>query len=132
MVARCSVGEIDIGQTLVAHGLAFAHAQYSQDYVAVEVGSMRSKQGIHAYQLVRLADFRAAKVAPKSSRPKQMSKLCPPGCIIKGNISAKGGRIFHVEGQRDYLTTSIRRENGERWFCSEPDARAAGWRAAKR
>lgn len=53
----------------------------------------------------------------------------PPGCEVKGNISINSGeRIYHVPGQRYYNDTIIRREYGERWFCSEAEARAAGWR----
>jgi hypothetical protein len=56
-----------------------------------------------------------------------------PGCNLKGNISiGSGERIFHVPGQSDYDSTNIRRDYGERWFCSEEDARAAGWRKAGR
>ena len=51
------------------------------------------------------------------------------GCSIKGNVSmSTGERIYHVPGQRYYLETSIRSEFGERFFCSEAEARAAGWR----
>ncbi|WP_075291977.1 hypothetical protein [Pararhizobium arenae] len=54
-------------------------------------------------------------------------------CDIKGNISiGSGERIFYVPGQENYLDTVIRVEYGERWFCSEADARAAGWRKAGR
>ena len=52
-------------------------------------------------------------------------------CNIKGNISINSGaRIYHVPGQHYYDDTVIRLEYGERWFCSEADARAAGWRRA--
>jgi micrococcal nuclease len=54
-----------------------------------------------------------------------------PACPIKGNISS-GGQIFHVPGQRDYCKTVIDLSKGERWFCSEAEAVAAGWRAALR
>lgn len=54
-------------------------------------------------------------------------------CVIKGNISINSGkRIYHVPGQEDYEATRIRTEYGERWFCTEADARAAGWRKAGR
>lgn len=52
-------------------------------------------------------------------------------CNIKGNISiGSGERIYHVPGQHYYDDTVIRLDYGERWFCSEADARAAGWRRA--
>ncbi|TDR34845.1 thermonuclease family protein [Aquamicrobium defluvii] len=52
-------------------------------------------------------------------------------CDIKGNISKGGERIYHVPGQKWYSRTKITTSKGERWFCSEQEARAAGWRRAK-
>ena len=53
-------------------------------------------------------------------------------CNIKGNISVRSGeRIYHVPGQEYYDETEIRPSQGERWFCSEAEARAAGWRRSK-
>ena len=49
-------------------------------------------------------------------------------CLIKGNISADGERIYHVPGGEWYEKTKIDIVRGERWFCSEEDARSAGWR----
>ncbi len=60
-------------------------------------------------------------------------QLYDPACDIKGNISINSReRIFHVRGQHDYDDTIIRTEYGEQWFCSEADARDAGWRKAGR
>jgi micrococcal nuclease len=53
------------------------------------------------------------------------------GCLIKGNISSVGEKIYHVPGQRYYDETKIDSAKGERWFCTRADAEAAGWRAAK-
>lgn len=53
------------------------------------------------------------------------------GCNIKSNISTRGERIYHVPGQEYYNETRIRAPLGERWFCSEEEARAAGWRRSK-
>lgn len=52
-------------------------------------------------------------------------------CNIKGNVSTQGERIYHVPGQKYYDDTRIRPSHGERWFCSEAEARAAGWRRSK-
>lgn len=52
-------------------------------------------------------------------------------CNIKGNVSTKGERIYHVPGQKYYNDTVIQSSHGERWFCSEEEARAAGWRRSK-
>ncbi|CAO4141552.1 putative membrane protein YttA [Methylorubrum aminovorans] len=52
-------------------------------------------------------------------------------CAIKGNISRKGDRIYHMPGSRDYDRTQINEASGERMFCSEDEAKAAGWRAPR-
>jgi hypothetical protein len=44
------------------------------------------------------------------------------GCVIKGNISSSGERIYHVPGQRYYDKTRINWSKGERWFCTEQEA----------
>ena len=54
------------------------------------------------------------------------------GCDIKGNIGPTGERIYHVPGDPWYAKTQISRHKGEKWFCSESDARAAGWRRSRR
>jgi micrococcal nuclease len=51
---------------------------------------------------------------------------CPP---VKA-INRKGERIYHVPGGRSYASTLIDTTRGERWFCSEGEAQAAGWRRA--
>ncbi len=57
--------------------------------------------------------------------------VASPGCVIKGNISySSGERIYHMPGQHWYEDTIIDPQKGERWFCTEADARAAGWRKA--
>jgi len=52
-----------------------------------------------------------------------------PDCLIKGNISSSGSRIYHLPGCGNYEDTSIS-QTGERWFCTEDEAEQAGWRKA--
>jgi hypothetical protein len=67
------------------------------------------------------------------------SSKCPNGCTsrksgcdIKGNISFNSKeKIYHVPGQNFYNDTKISPQYGERWFCTEAEARANGWRKAK-
>ena len=52
---------------------------------------------------------------------------------IKGNISlTTGEKIYHVPGGYYYDDTVIDEAKGERWFCTEAEAVAAGWRKSKR
>ena len=52
-------------------------------------------------------------------------------CLIKGNIGNKNAKIYHCPSWRDYEKTIIDEDKGERWFCTEAEAIAAGWRAPK-
>ena len=52
-------------------------------------------------------------------------------CNIKDNVSTRGERIYHMPDQRYYDETRISASHGERWFCSEAEARAAGWRRSR-
>lgn len=130
-VSRCLADGRDLSRTMVEEGAATAFRRYSTDYVAAETRARRTMRGIwqlNGRGLQRPAQYRAdrrrALAGPDTSPPH-------PGCVIKGNISSSG-RIYHRPGQRDYARTRINLARGERWFCSEREARAAGWRAARR
>tara|TARA_R110002049_G_scaffold46486_5_gene135077 strand:- start:888 stop:1553 length:666 start_codon:yes stop_codon:yes gene_type:complete len=123
-VARCTALGEDIGGWLVAEGFAFAYVQYGSDYVEIERRAAAADRGLHAVRMQTPAEHRKA----KRSRPVEASGACR----IKGNISAKGERIYHTPGQEFYSRTRINTAKGERWFCSEAAARAAGWRRARR
>jgi hypothetical protein len=61
-----------------------------------------------------------------------------PACPIKGNVGSKGERIYHKPGDRDYDRIVVKDcdhnvcAKGKRWFCSDAEAEAAGWRRALR
>jgi|MTBAKSStandDraft_1061840.scaffolds.fasta_scaffold05126_11 hypothetical protein len=65
---------------------------------------------------------------------------CPMGCKahlndcdIKGNISyTSKEKIFHAPGQEYYDPTVITPMFGERWFCTEEEAFANGWRKSRK
>lgn len=51
---------------------------------------------------------------------------------IKGNISQSGEKIYHMPGQQYYKVTEISTSEGEKMFCTEDEAKSAGWRRSKR
>lgn len=53
-------------------------------------------------------------------------------CDIKGNINDRQEKIYHLPESEWYEKTFIDASRGERWFCSEAEARAAGWRKSLR
>ena len=67
------------------------------------------------------------------SRPSSISSIALPGCSIKGNISvATGRKLYHLPGMRNYAATIIDLAKGERWFCTEAEAKSNGWIKAQR
>lgn len=76
-----------------------------------------SDAGVGAVQLIKSSETMVRKIGVS--------------CNIKGNISANGERIYRVPGDRDYNETVISRIYGERYFCSELEARQAGWRRSE-
>lgn len=124
MVARCFVGGRDVARSLVQDGLAMAYRKYAMDYVRDERKAAALDVGLHASDMQSPAQFRRA--GGNAGDPPDAA------CPIKGNISASGTRIFHSPGQNHYDRTRISQRKGERWFCTPEEARAAGWRAARR
>ena len=124
VVATCSVAGHDLGAELVRRGMAIAFRKYSMIYVPDENRARKSRVGLHAGTFQNPSAHRSVR--------KKAAGESAAGCRIKGNISKKGARIYHVPGQKFYAATRISTRAGERWFCSESDARAAGWRRAKR
>jgi len=52
-----------------------------------------------------------------------------PECVIKGNTSLNGGKIpmYRFPECAQYETTLVQLYLGDRWFCSEEEARKAGF-----
>ena len=127
-VARCRVAGRDLGRQLVRDGLALAYRKYSMAYAPDETAALEAGRGLHGHDMMRPAAHRRAARA----RTAQASGSGTTACAIKGNISRSGTRIYHMPGQVFYARTVIRPNAGERWFCTEVEARAAGWRRARR
>jgi hypothetical protein len=71
-------------------------------------------------------------IASTTARPKFASaEAAQRTCAIKGNINSVGVRIYHTPASPWYAQTTVKESRGQRWFCSEAEARAAGWRAAR-
>ena len=52
----------------------------------------------------------------------------PPDCLIKGNIHwKKKQKLYSRPGCYNYNKIVIDQKNGDRWFCSEEEAKSAGF-----
>lgn len=137
-LATCYVAGQDINAAMVRSGAAVAFRRYSRAYVPLEQAARKDRLGIWQGSLQMPWDYRKAKhnhlakrTSPVPSAGATVANSVgtgPKGCNIKGNIS-KAGRIYHLPGSASYAATKISLSKGERWFCSEQEAKAAGWRA---
>lgn len=135
--AVCRRDALDVNAWLVAAGWAVAYRRYSENYVEDESEAKAARRGIWRGEFVMPWDWRQGKrlqrAATDSLAASPATERQSRRCDIKGNISHKSGaRIYHMPSDRDYAGTRISVERGERWFCSEREARAAGWRRAGR
>lgn len=124
-VAVCAAGGADVAALMVRQGMALAYRRYSRRYVPEEAAAQAAGVGVWGSTYVAPEAYRQQGQAPVQAVP-------DAGCAIKGNIGAQGKRIYHLPGQADYAATRINEGKGERWFCSEAEARAEGFRRAAR
>lgn len=121
VIATCYAGSTDLGRELVDKGLAWAFRRYSTEYIDEETRAKSRAIGIWSDDFLPPWDYREAQW-------NRAIQEAPQGCPIKGNIS-RNGRIYHAPWSPWYEKTRINTSKGERWFCSEAEAIAAGWRA---
>lgn len=119
---------------LVRNGWAMDWPRYSGGaYASDQAAAKDERIGIWEGTVQPPWEWRADQ---RQAKPVQVVPLMATGssenCRIKGNIASDGDRIYHVPGQQHYAKTRISEGKGERWFCSEAEARTAGWRRARR
>ena len=139
VIAACYAGSRDLQQQLVRQGLALAYRKYSTRYVPDEDAARAEGIGVWSGKFTEPWRWRREKRGKNRDRARSTDRGRSPStsaptagtCLIKGNIS-QSGHIYHVPGAENYDRTRINESRGERWFCSEADARAAGWRRAGR
>lgn len=126
VIATCYADGYDLGAAMIDKGLAWAFLKYSDAYASEELVSKDKATGVFADDFLTPWEFREQRWKNAMAQ----EKSAPPGCPIKGNISERG-RIYHAPWSRSYARTRINTAKGERWFCSEAEAVAAGWRAPR-
>jgi endonuclease YncB( thermonuclease family) len=159
LVAVVMLGERNVNLDMVARGNAWAFRQYLGDFPddplyceweakarGQQLGlwrlpekqrrapwEWRHREGRAAYTSYAgstAADCIAA-IRGTVARVPASSDSKSRDCLIKGNIGSGNKRIYHVPGSSSYADTRIDESQGERWFCTEEEARAAGWRAPR-
>ena len=126
IIGTCFVDELELNAHMVKQGMAVAFLKYEDTYATEEQLAKSNSVGIWQYDFVRPQQFRS-----DGWNSAKNDTIPDPTCPIKGNINSKGVKIYHMPYNRDYKKTRINTAKGEKWFCDENQALAAGWRAVK-
>jgi len=119
----CHINDRDVAAELVRGGHVFAATGLFSAYGGLEREARAGKAGIWAGETARPAEFRDRKW-------EEAKRVAPDGCPIKGNV--RGGRRYYtVPWARGYEQVKVTPSRGERWFCSESEAREAGFTPAE-
>ncbi|MET4337033.1 MULTISPECIES: thermonuclease family protein [unclassified Bradyrhizobium] len=144
-LGTCVVGGADVSRWLVRNGWALAFRKYSTAYVADEDYAREQKHGLWSGAFIAPWEWRhrssatvvlGAVAVPVQAQSRLLSATAAaqppdPKCTIKGNLKSAGQCIYHVPGGRFYDKLDMQRDASRRWFCSEPEAQAAGCRRSK-
>jgi len=126
LLARCVVTGEDVAGWLAVNGWAVPYRDCKCEVIrAASARASVAKVGIWSGTFVVPWDFR------KGEQGTGTNDNAAGQCLIKGNISSSGEHIYHVPGGAYYDRTKIDPSKGERWFCTEAEAEAAGWRKWK-
>lgn len=121
-LAVCRVDGTDINADMVRRGLAWAFVRYSPRYVGEEALARQAHAGIWQGPATPAWEYREQQWMAAAA-------AAPRDCAIKGNVG-RNGAIYHMPWSPWYTKVRMDAGHGKRWFCSEADALAAGFRPA--
>lgn len=120
-LARCAIdGTKDIATELVRKGYVFStDNSFFSSLSNEEITAREAKLGIWQGEVLRPKEWR-------EQTWEAAKREAPDGCPIKGIVHASA-KIYALPWSDVYTKARVRPERGGRWFCSEDDAKAAGF-----
>lgn len=122
LIGKCTIDGTDIADELVRKGHVFASEGFFATYGASEKEAQANKVGVWQGDTVRPEAWR-------SQVWEEAKQARPDGCPIKGFVRSSS-RTYAMPWSRDYDRQKLRERRGDRWFCSEEEARSAGFTLA--
>jgi endonuclease YncB( thermonuclease family) len=119
----CRVDGRDVAAELVSAGHVFAVEGLFSSYGGLEHEARVNKAGIWIGQASRPSEYRQQKWD-------EAKRDAPGGCPIKGSLRGSR-RTYVVPWARGYERVKVTESRGERWFCSEAEARQAGFKPSE-
>ena len=120
----CYARDMDIATNLVREGHVFSSGGLISSYDGAERQARSDKAGVWQGEAERPSEYRA-KLWEAAKR------TAPDECPIKGQVSS-GGKYYVLPWSPNYERVQVRVTRGERWFCTEREAQAAGWKPVER
>jgi endonuclease YncB( thermonuclease family) len=122
--AACFSGTSDVAAALVKGGHVFAESGMMARYRGEQSAAREAKAGLWSGpgEPERPASWRTRVWDEARAR-------APKGCPIKGKVAGRGegAKIYHLPWSPTYDRLRVISSRGERWFCSEDEARGAGF-----
>ena len=118
------------------YGLIFGNTSDKKEPTPIPITAVTEKPRLNTMFYEQTSDAEYHYLYDEAKFDIADSTGCPDGCTyhkdgcdIKGNVSYNTGeKIYHLVGQEYYSETEIDPYYGERWFCTESEAKANGWR----
>lgn len=118
----CLVGQVDVAHNLLESGYAVISGDTSEGYREAEASARRAGLGLWHSEFIPPAEWRAGVRLPDEPGPEK------DPCPVKAVSSATGNRFYYVPTDDAYHTVEVDGSTGGRLFCSDEQARQAGWR----
>jgi len=129
LLAQCVLGGLggpEVNGWMVAAGWGLADRPPL--FAEAEAAARAAGRGIWSSSFVSPAEWRRGARLPIETAPAEPAGLC----TVKGSITPSGERVYHLPGGAFYPHATVDPGRGERWFCSEAEAQAAGWSRSPR
>ena len=111
----CKLGHEDVALVMLHGGHAVALPNSFPDYLEAQDAARGARLGIWHSRFAMPWDWRAETGGPDRH------------CNVKAVHDAAGKRVYYVPTDPDYQAISVAPERDERLFCSDEEARTAGW-----
>lgn len=112
-----------------------AYPQYGgEKYANLEAEARRRKAGAWKGDFQPPWEWRRQQTADErhgivpAEQSSSSSDRADSTCTIKGNVNARGERIYHLPNGPYYDQVVIKPEQGDTWFCTEEEAAKQGFR----
>lgn len=121
MVASCAIGERDVSLDMIQSGYAVAQPDAPPNYMAAQATAKEAGIGIWGSRFVMPEEWRQGRRLAVEDEPGHES------CVIKGVVK-EGRRLYFGPLDDVYDKIDVAASPEGRTFCSEDEARLAGWR----